>query len=126
MPSQNNSGNQYDKQHAVTMIAIAALAASRIVAYDGAYATAAGGVHDAQGVTETAAAVGESVSATTGYSALVECSEAVAFGDYIKPAVDGTGRGAVGTLADHCGRALGATTAAGQLFEMQIVKHIHA
>jgi hypothetical protein len=61
----------------------------------------------------------------TEFSYLVECSAAIAVGDYIKPAVDGTGRGAVGTLTDHCGRALGATTAAGQLFEMQIVKHVH-
>lgn len=126
MASQNNSGAQYDKRHSVTLVAIAVLAASRIVGYDGTYATAAGGVHDAQGVTETGAAIGDAVSAVTGYSFLVECSEAVAFGDYIKPATDATGRGAVGTLADHCGRALGATTAAGQLFEMQVVKHAHA
>jgi len=126
MASQNNSGLQYNKLHALTLVATAVLAANRIAAYDGGYATAAGGVKDAQGVTETAADVGEAVSAITGYSALVECSAAVAFGDYIKPAVDGTGRGAVGSLTDHCGRALGATTAAGQLFEMQVVKHVHA
>ena len=35
-------------------------------------------------------------------------------------------RGAKGTLADHCGRALGDTAAAGQLVECQIVKHVHA
>ena len=29
-------------------------------------------------------------------------------------------------LDDHCGRALGATSAAGQLVECQIVKHVHA
>jgi hypothetical protein len=32
----------------------------------------------------------------------------------------------VGTLTDHCGRALGAAAAAGQLVEVQIVKHVHA
>jgi len=126
MPSQNNSGLQYHKEDAVTVVATAALAANRIIAYDGAYSTAAGGVHDAQGVSETAAAVGDALCVVTEYSFPVECSEAVAFGDYIKPAIDGTGRGAVGSLADHCGRALGATSAAGQLFEMQIVKHSHA
>ena len=126
MPSQNNSGQQFNKLHAVTLVAIAALAANRFVGYDGAYATAAGGVKDAQGVTETAAAIGDAVSAVTSYSYLVECSEAVAFGDYIKPATDATGRGAVGTLTDHCGRALGATSAAGQLVEVQIVTHRHA
>lgn len=126
MASQNNSGNQFQKRFALTIIATAILAANRIVAYDGGYATAAGGVKDAQGVNETEAAVGDAVSLVTDYSCLVECSAAIAFGDYIKPATDGTGRGAVGSLADHCGRALGATTAAGQLFEMQIVKHVHA
>ena len=126
MPSQNNAGLQHQKEFAVTLVATAVLAMSRIVAYDGGYATSAGGVKDAQGVSEMEAAVGDSVSVVTEYSYLVECSEAVAFGAYIKPATDGTGRGAVGTLTDHCGRALGATTAAGQLFEMQIVRHVHA
>jgi hypothetical protein len=126
MPSQNNSGQQYQKDDAVTIVCTVAFAESRIIGYDGAYATSAGGVHDAQGVSETAAAVGEAACLVTGYSYLVEGSAAVAFGDYIKPAADGTGRGAVGTLTDHCGRALGATAAAGQLFEMEIVKHVHA
>ncbi len=126
MPSQNNSGLQHQKRFAVTLVAMAAIAANRIIAYDGTYATAVGGVKDAQGVSEFDAASGDAVSVVTDYSYLVECSAAIAFGDYIKPAVDGTGRAAVGTLADHCGRALGATTAAGQLVEMQIVRHVHA
>lgn len=126
MPSQNNSGLQHQKDDAITVVVTAAIAANRIVAYDGAYATAAGGARDAQGVSEMPGAVGDAVSVVTEYSYLVEASEAVAFGDYVKPAVDGTGRGAVGTLTDHCGRALGAATVAGQLFEMQIVKHVHA
>lgn len=126
MPSQNNAGQQYRKEDAVTVVATAALAANRIIGYDGAYATAAGGGHDAQGVSETDAAIGEALSVITEYSGLVECAEAIAQFDYVKPAVDGTGRAAVGTLADHCGRALGATTAAGQLVEMQIVRHVHA
>lgn len=126
MPSQNNSGQQYDKQHSVTIVAAVALAAARIVAYDGGYASAAGSVKDAQGVTETAADIGEAVSLNTGYSALVEANEAITFGAYLKPATDGSGRAAVGTLTDHCGRALGAATALGQLVEMQIVTHRHA
>ena len=126
MSSQNNSGAQYSKITALTIIAAAALAANRIIAYDGGYATAAGGVKDAQGVSETAAAQGDALTLVTSYSYPVECSAAIALGDYIKPAVDSTGRAAVGSLADHCGRALGATTAAGQLVEMQIVKHDHA
>jgi hypothetical protein len=125
MASQNNSGLQFNKRHSITMVAMVALAISRFAAYDGTYATAAGGVKDCQGVTESDAAVGEAVSVVTSYSYPVEASAAIAFGDYIKPATDGTGRAAVGTLTDHCGRALGAC-AAGQLFECQIVRHVHA
>ena len=36
------------------------------------------------------------------------------------------GKAIAGTLADHCGRALGAATAAGQLIEAQLYKHVHA
>ena len=126
MASQNNSGAQYDKVHAVTLVAMAAISAARFVAYDGTHATSAGGVKDAQGVSETAAEVGDAFSVTTGYSALVESSEAIALGDYLKPAADGSGKAAVGTLADHCGRALGAATGAGELVEVQILRHMHA
>lgn len=126
MASQNNSGRQYDKQHAVTIVAMAAIAACRFVGYDGTHATSAGGVHDTQGVSETAAEVNEALAVTTGYSALVEASEAIAFGAYVKPAADGSGKAAVGAVDEHCGRALGAATAAGQLIEVQIVKHQHA
>jgi hypothetical protein len=31
-----------------------------------------------------------------------------------------------GSAADHCGRALSASTQAGQLIEVQIYKHVHA
>lgn len=128
MPSQNNTGRQYDKQHALTLIATAILAEARFVAYDGAYpaVVVGGGVQDVQGVTESAAAIGDSVSAITGYSALVEASEAIAFGGWVKPDVAGTGKAAVGTAADHCGRALGAATQVGQLIEVQLLEHVHA
>jgi hypothetical protein len=126
MPSQNNSGRQYDKQHAVTLVATAAIAVARFVGYDGTHATSAGGVKDCQGVSEQAADIGEAFSASTGYSALVEASAAIAFGDYVKPAADGSGKAAVGALADHCGRALGAAGGAGELIEVQIVRHVHA
>lgn len=126
MPSQNNTGRQYDKQHSVTIVATAAILACRFCAYDGTHATSAGGVKDAQGVSETAAEIGDAFSAITGYSALVEASEAITFGAYVKPAADGSGKAAVGAVDEHCGRALGAATAAGQLIEVQIVKHQHA
>ena len=123
MSSQNNTGRQYDKQHAVTLVAIAALAAHRFVAYDGGYATSAGGVKDCQGVTETAAEIGDAVTAVTGYSYLVQAGAEIAFGAYVKPGADGVA--AVGAVDDHCGRALGAATQVGQLIEVQIVKHQH-
>lgn len=124
MPSQNNTGRQFDKQHAITLVATAALLANRFAAYDGGYPTAAGGAKAAQGVTETAAAPGEAVAVVTSYSYLVQAGGAVAFGDLVKP--DLTGRAVTGSLAEHCGRALGAATAEGQLFEVQILPHVHA
>ena len=124
MPSQNNTGRQYDKQHAITLVAMAALAASRFAAYDGGYPTIAGGAKDVQGVTEEAAEVGQAISVITGYSALVEAGAAIAFGALVK--TDSIGRAVTGTLADNCGRALGTATAAGQLIEVQLYRHVHA
>lgn len=124
MASQNNTGRQFDKQHATTLVATVALAANRFAAYDGGYPTAAGGAKDSQGITETAAAPGEAVAVVTSYSYLVEAGGAVAFGDLVKP--DAAGKAIAGTAADHCGRALGAATQAGQLIEVQILKHVHA
>lgn len=126
MPSQNNSGRQFDKQHAVTLVATAVIAANRFIAYDGTYATAAGGVKDSQGVSESSAEVGQAVSVVTGYSFLVEASAAITFGAYVKPAVDSTGRAAVGTITECCARALGAAAGAGDLVECQLVRHVHA
>lgn len=124
MPSQNNTGRQFDKQHAITLVATAALAAHRFVAYDGGYPTTAGGAKAVQGVTETAAAVGDAVSVVTSYSYLVEAGGALDFGALVMP--DATGRAVAGSQAEHCGRALGAATAEGQLVEVEILKYVHA
>lgn len=126
MSSQNNAGNQHQKCDAITVVCTAAIAANRLVGFDGAHATSAGAGHDSQGVSETAGAVGDAISVVTEYSYLVEASEAIAQFGYVKPAADGTGRAAVGTIGDHCGRALGAASGAGVLFEMQIAQHVHA
>ncbi len=124
MPSQNNSGLQFNKRHAITIVALIAVAANRFMAYDGGYATSAGGVKDCQGISESEAAINEALPVVTDYSFPVEASAAIAFGDYIKPAADGSGRAAVGSLVDHCGRALGAA-AVGQLVEVQYIRHVH-
>jgi hypothetical protein len=124
MASQNNTGRQYDKQHSVTLVAAAVLAASRFVAYDGGYPTIAGGAKDCQGVSETSAEIGDAVNVVTGYSYLVEAEAAIVFGALVKVGTDG--KAITGTAADHCGRALGAATAAGQLIEVQLYKHVHA
>lgn len=124
MPSQNNTGRQYDERHAVTIEATSALEANRFVAYDGGYPTTAGGAKDVQGVSKTAAAVGEAVALTTGYSQLVRTAGAIAFGQLVAP--DSVGKAVAGTEANHCGRALGAATQAEQLIEVQIYRHVHA
>jgi len=126
MASQNNSGRQYDKQHSVTIVATDAISRHRFVGYDGQHATDAGGVKDVQGVSETSADVGEALSLITGYSALVEVAagESIAFGDYVKPAADGSGAAMVGAVDDHCGRALGAGTEE-QIIEVQVLRQVH-
>lgn len=128
MPAQPGYGRQFDKRHAVTVTAQGDIAQYRFVSYDGLHTPAApaSAAKDAQGIAEKSAAAGEAVSVVTGYSYLAECAEALALGEYVKPAADGSGRAAKGSLADHCGRALGAASAAGQLVEVQIVRHVHA
>lgn len=123
MASQNYSGQQYDKQHAVTLVATTELAAYRFCAYDGGYPSSAAGAKDVQGVTEHAASAGDAVSVITGYSAVVEAEQAIDFGALVKPTT--AGKASVGTATDHCGRALGAATGAGQLIEVQLYRHTH-
>ena len=123
MPSQNNPGRQYDKQHAITVEATAELAAHRFIAYDGGYPSAAGGAKAVQGIAETAAQVGDALSVVTSYSYLVEAAAAIAFGQLVKP--DAAGQAVVGSLTEHCARALGAATQAGQLVEVQLLPHVH-
>lgn len=117
---------QHEKRTATTVIASAQLLAHRFVGYNGAHASAsAGGAADCQGVSETAAAVGGAVAVVTSYSYLVEASAPIADNAFVKPAADGSGRAAPGSMADHCGRALAAATAAGQLIEVEILEHVH-
>ena len=117
-------GRQYDKQHAVTMLATAALAANRFLAHDGGYATNAGGTKDTIGVSESNAGIGDVFPVITGFSALVTAVEPIAQHAYVKPAADGSGMAATGTATDHCGRAMEAAVA-GQLVEVRILPHRH-
>lgn len=123
---KTTTGQQYDKRHATTAVAAAAVAANRFIGLDGTHATNAGGAKDSQGISETGAAVGEAISVVTSYTYLVEASEAIAEHDYLKPAADGSGRAAVGTATAHCARAVGTASAAGQLVEARIVTHRNA
>lgn len=120
-------GRQYDKQHATTVVATAAIEKGRFVAFNGQHATAAGGTSaDAMGVSEHAAAIGAPVSVITHYTALVEASAAISQHAFVKPAADGSGKAAVGSNTDHCGRALEAATQAGQFIEVVLYRHLHA
>lgn len=113
---------QFDKVHAVTVVATALLASNRFVAYEGKYPSAGGGAKDAQGVSEFAAEKGEAVSVVTSYSYPVLAAGTIQFGDPVKS--DAEGRAIAATTGEHCGIALGAATA-GQLVEVQICKHVH-
>jgi hypothetical protein len=119
-------GRQYDKQHAATLIATAALLPHRFIGFAGAYANNAARAYDANdccGVSETAAASGSSVSVITGYSALVEAGEAIAAG--LPVTVGANGVAMLGTGAAHVGRSLTAATAAGQLIEVRLSDAVH-
>lgn len=108
-------GKQYDKEHSVAVIATAAILANRFVGFDGAHATSGGGAHDAQGISETDAAVGQSVGLITGYSGVVEAGEAFAQFAFVK--ADANGKAITGTATDYCGRALEASSGAGSFVE---------
>ena len=116
----------YVKTLAVTVVALVALLANRFVSNDGSYGSATGGAaKDVLGVSETGAAAGETVAVVVNHSYPVVAAEPITKHAYVKPATDGTGRAAVGTLADHCGVALNAADA-GQLVEVRLLPHRHA
>ena len=108
-------GKQYDKEHAVTIVATAAIIACRFVGFDGAHATSAGGAHDTQGISEANADVGQAVSLITEYSGVVEAGEAFAQFAFVK--ADANGKAITGTATDYCGRALEASSGAGAFVE---------
>lgn len=119
-------GRQYDKQHATTIIATAALLPNRFIGFGGAYAVGtagAGGLTDAAGVSETAAAVGDALSVVTGYSYTVVAGGPITKGAFIKPGTDG--KAVAGSITDNCGRALEAAAADGDLIEVRLQPHIH-
>lgn len=126
VPAQPGYGRQFDKVHAVTVSATADISEHRFVSYNGAPTPAApaSAAEDCQGVSETRADAGEAVSVVTGYSYLVEAAEAIALFDYVKPAADGSGRAAVGTADDHCGRSLSMSGGEGYVIEVQITPHV--
>ncbi len=117
-------GKQYNKVHAVTALAAAAVSANRFVGYDGTHATSAGGLHDSQGISEHSAATAVALSVVTSYSYLVETGAAITKGDFLKPAADGSGKAIVGAVDDHCARAL-EDAGLGALVEAEILTHRH-
>ena len=117
-------GRQYDKQHARTMLATAAIEANRFIALDGGYATNAGATKDSAGVSESSASIGDVFPVITGFSALVVASEPIAQHAFVRPAADGSGKAATGTATDYCGRAMEAAVT-GQLVEIRLLPHRH-
>lgn len=120
--------NQFRKNHAITVAAATDLKAHRFITHAGTYAAAipANGSQYAIGVSEEDTASGEAAAAVTSYTYLVEASAPIALHAFVKPAADGSGKAAPGTATSHCGRALSAATAAGQLIEVEILDHTHA
>jgi len=83
----------------------------RLIAFNGFYASTAGGGYDLQGVSTTEGNTGDVITACTEYSYPVEMAEPIPLYAYVKPAADGSGRAAVGTATNNCGTclAVGAT-----------------
>lgn len=115
---------QFDKTHAITLVAAVALEQYRFVSYAGGVpvASGAGGATDVAGVSEHPAAIGEAVSVVTGYSYLVETGAGITAGQFVKPGANGVA--VVGTITDNCGRAL-TTAASGALCEVKLQNHVH-
>lgn len=106
------------KTHSLTRIASALISAWRFVDNTGAHAANA---RTAIGISEQGATVGKAVSCVTNYSCWVEAAEALAEGDLVRPALDGSGRASKGFGGDTCGRALGGA-AAGKLVEVRFIE----
>ena len=119
-------GRQYDKQHATTVVLAADLPACRFVSFSGKAASQATRAYDSDdccGVTEFGGTAGQLVAATTGYSALVEAGEAITAGVLVTSGTGGVAM--VGNHLNHCGRALEAAGAAGQLIEVLLLPPVH-
>ncbi|MDR1351483.1 MAG: DUF2190 family protein [Zoogloeaceae bacterium] len=116
---------QYEKTHATTVIATVPILAHSFVSYGGAYASGAagaGGLTDCVGISETGAAVGETVSVVTAHSFPAVAGAAISAGQYVKPGTGGVA--VVGAIDDHCGIALEAADV-GDLFELRLLPHVH-
>lgn len=100
------------KLHSVTEIATAAVEANRFINISGAHALPWEAI---LGVSEGATAIGGAFSVVTGYSALVLAAAAIAAGDSVGPAADGTGRAVQGGSFAALGDA-----AAGELVEVRV------
>lgn len=114
-------GRQFDKQHAITVIASADVQANRFAAYDGSYPDGTSGAKMSCGVYETDAAAGDAVAVTTGFSQLVVAEGAIDRYAPVKPGTDG--KATAGAEDDCCGRALAAASD-GQLVEVQLFRHV--
>lgn len=119
-----NAAFDYQGDDTVNKVATGSGLANTFVGYDGTPATSTGGVHDAQGITHTDYQSGDTIVLITCYSGLVLAAEAINQYDFVKPATDGSGKAAVGTATNHCGRAL-TTASAGYLCEVQVLPHRH-
>ncbi|MBB4844993.1 hypothetical protein HNP55_003539 [Paucibacter oligotrophus] len=103
--------------HSITRIARTPISACRFVDVTSAHTASAAA---AIGISEQAAGAGEAFTVVTYYSAPVETAEALAVGDLVKPAADGSGRAVKGAAGDCCGRVMEAATA-GKLAEIRFL-----
>lgn len=104
----------------LTVVATAALAANRFVTAAGAYpAISAGSTAAMIGVTRTSAAIGDLVAVDAIGTAIVETGGSFALGEAVEFGTEGKVVANANSVA--CGRALQASTGAGQLVEVLLI-----
>lgn len=119
-------GRQYERIHSTTIQVPddAEGKANRFIGADGYYADGTSLVKLSRGVSENEKYQGVQ-NVITSYTGVIELAEAVDPCDFIKPAADGTGRGAKGSATDHCAQVCSASKggAAGECIEVIILPH---
>jgi hypothetical protein len=120
-------GRQYERVHSTTIQVPddAEGKANRFIGADGYYADGTSLIKCSRGISIDEKDQGV-INVVTYYSGVIELAEAVDPCDFIKPAADGSGRGAKGSATEHCAQVISAKKggAVGDFIEVIILPHV--